>query len=223
MKVKIEIETENPVPYKTTDLSTTLENVECIGDLKKKLERLLHVAARDMSVYYKNRLYTSQKLENEENMSSLYVREGDTFVVKFLSVCNLPFFSELLEHMRAFVNKVCEAFSAEESIKGFQLDQDTASVIDYCYKNVMESLEECSNNMFTPWSQHMQVDLKPTPAFRQAHRHHFETSENRRANRHYFVQEGGLRLLRKIYDFASRKEYRSERYSIYVTLMVLWH
>jgi hypothetical protein len=103
MEVKIHIESECPVPYQTSDLKINLNNVECIGDLKKKLQPLLSVAACDMSVYHKLDHKTSQKLENKEKISNLYVREGDTFIVKFISMCNLHFVSEFLDDMRRFV------------------------------------------------------------------------------------------------------------------------
>ena len=183
MEVSIHIETECPVPNQTTDLKINLENVECIGDLKKKLQPLLRVAACDMSVYYKNQYgFISQKLENTKMLSNLYVQEGDTFIVKFVSVCNLPFISTFLDRMRAFAGKVCETFSEEQNIE--EWDDETASAIDHCYRTVLESLQTCSYDMFVPWN------CRPT-----------------NANRHYFVQEGGLKLLKKIYDFALRKRY----------------
>ena len=180
MEVKIHVETECPVPNQTTDLKITLENVENIGDLKKKLQPLLGVAACDMSVYYKTK---NIKLENKKKFSNLYVQEGDTFIVYFVSVCNLHFFTELLDNMRAFVENVCEKFEQEGSIKWKAFD-NVAAVIDECYNTVIHGLERCSYDTFIPWN------YRPTIS-----------------NRHYFVQEGGMELLARIYNFASRKQY----------------
>ena len=182
MEVKIHIESEFPVPYQTSDLKINLNNVECIGDLKKKLQPLLSVAACDMSVYHK----TSRKLENREKISNLYVREGDTFIVKFISVCNLHLLSKCLDDMRAFVKDVCEAFSDGDRImENIDWNDDSLlAVNDNCYETVLADLERCTHDMFLPWKS------KPT-----------------NANRHYFVQEGGLNLLATIYNFASKKRY----------------
>ncbi len=193
MEVTIRIESEFPVPNQTTDLKINLENVECIGDLKKKLQPLLRVAACDMSVYHETQVsyFISQKLENTKKLSSLYVQEGDTFIVKFVSVCNVQFFSEFLDYMRTFVAKVCEPFSegeqiVEEDIIGWS--DEEAEVIDNCYRAVIEGLERCSYDMFIPWNH------RPTIA-----------------NRHYFVQEGGLQLLKTIYNFCLEKALPSGR------------
>ena len=186
MEVKIHIESECPVPYQTSDLKINLNNVECIGDLKKKLQPLLSVAACDMSVYHKLDHKTSQKLENKEKISNLYVREGDTFIVKFISMCNLHFVSEFLDDMRRFVKDVCEAFSDGDRINMENIDwnDDSLLAVDNCYKAVLEGLQRCAHAMFSPWKS------KPT-----------------NANKHYFVQEGGLDLLATIYNFASKKRY----------------
>ena len=189
MEVKIRIESECPVPNQTTDLKINLDNVECIGDLKKKLQPLLCVAACDMSVYHETQVsYLSQKLEDTKKLSSLYVQEEDTFIVKFVSVCNVQFFSEFLDHMRTFVGKVCELCEplseGEEILKDIDWSDEKAEVIDNCYRAVLEGLERCSYGMFIPWNH------RPTIA-----------------NRHYFVQEGGLELLKTIYNFASKKRY----------------
>ena len=184
MEVEIHIESEFPVPYKTTDLKINLENLESIGDMKKKLQTLLSVAACDMSVYHKTQVL-SRKLENREKISNLYVREGDTFIVKFISVCNLHFFSKFLDDMRAFVKDVCETFSEGDKIKEcIDWNDDTASAIDNCYRTVLHSLQECAHHQFVPWNCRSTI-----------------------ANRHYFAQEGGLELLARIYNFASKKRY----------------
>ena len=181
MEVKIHIDSECPVPYQTSDLKTNLNNVECIGDLKKKLQPLLSVAACDMSVYHKTR----RELENREKISNLYVREGDTFIVKFISVCNLHLLSKFLDDMRAFVKDVCEAFSDGDRImENIDWNADSLSAVDNCYETVLANLDICNQDMFSPWKS------KPT-----------------KANKHYFVQEGGLDLLATIYNFASKKQY----------------
>ena len=182
MEVKIHIESECPVPYQTSDLKINLNNIECIGDLKKKLQPLLSVAACDMSVYHK----TSRKLENREKISNLYVREGDTFIVKFTSVCKLHLLSKFLDDMRAFVKDVCEAFSDGDRImENIDWNADSLSaLVKICYAVVLQGLERYSQGMFLPWKS------KPT-----------------KANKHYFVQEGGLDLLATIYNFASKKRY----------------
>lgn len=181
MEVKIHIDTKCPVPQ--TDLRVTLENVENIGDLKKKLQPLLSVAACDMSVYYKTK---DIKLEDRNKLSSLYVQEGDIFIVHFVSVCDLQFLSNLLDDMRAFVEDVCMKL-VEENI---DCDDDEASAIFDCYEAVVNGLIKCSKKVFSPWN-----------------------TELTNANRHYFVQEGGLQLLATIYNFASIKRYT--RYSMY--------
>ncbi|CAB4020165.1 Hypothetical predicted protein, partial [Paramuricea clavata] len=169
MEVKILIESEFPVPYQTSDLKINLNNIECIGDLKKKLQPLFSVAACDMSVYHKTR----QELENREKISNLYVREGDTFIVKFISVCNLHFLSKFLDDMRAFVKDVCEAFSDwDRIVENIDWNSDSFAVFDNCYAVVLADLDICNQEMFSPWKS------KPT-----------------NANKHYFVQEGGLYLL----------------------------
>jgi hypothetical protein len=181
MEVKIDIESECPVPYQTSDLKINLNNIECIGDLKKKLQPLLSVAACDMSVYHK----TSRKLENREKISNLYVREGDTFIVKFTSVCKLHLLSKFLDDMRAFVKDVCEAFSDGDRImENIDWNADSFSAVENCYAVVLQGLERYSQGMFLPWKS------KPT-----------------NANKHYFVQEGGMDLLATIYNFASKKRY----------------
>ena len=180
MEVKIHIETECRALNQTTDLKITLTNVENIGDLKKKLQPLLSVAACDMSVYYKTK---NIKLENEKKLSNLYVQEGDTFIVHFVSVCALDFFAEQLENMRAFVENICEQFEQERNIKWNAFD-NVAAVIDECYNTVIQGLESCCSDTFIPW------DYRPTIS-----------------NRHYFVQEGGIELLARIYHFASRNLY----------------
>ena len=156
-----------------------VKNVENIGDLKKKLQPLLSVAACDMSVYYKTK---NIKLENKKKLSNLYVQEGDTFIVHFVSVCALDFFAELLENMRAFVQNVCEQFEQEGNLKWKAFDNVAA--IDECYNTVIHGLERCSYDIFIPWN------YRPTIS-----------------NRHYFVQEGGIELLARIYNFASRNLY----------------
>jgi hypothetical protein len=180
MEVKIHIESECPVPNQTSNLKINLNNIECIGDLKKKLQPLLSVAACDMSVYHKTR----RELENREKISNLYVREGDTFIVKFISVCKLHLLSKFLDDMRAFVKDVCEAFSDGDRImENIDWNADSLSAADNCYTAVLEDLIR-KRKMFSPWRS------KPTSA-----------------NKHYFVQEGGLDLLATIYNFASKKRY----------------
>ena len=180
MEVKIHIETECPVLNQTKDVKITLEDVENIGDLKKKLQPLLCVAACDMSVYFKTKDF---KLENKTKLSNLYVQEGDTFIVHFVSVCKVHFLNELLDNMRAFVVNVCEQFERrDENIEWSESDYAVVTVIDGCYRTVIQALERCSYDTFIPWN------YRPTIS-----------------NRHYFVQEGGMDLLAKIYDFASTK------------------
>ena len=179
MEVKIHIETECPVPNQTKDLKITLENVENIGDLKKKLQPLLSVAVCDMSIYYKTK---DIKLENKKKLSNLYVQEGDTFIVHFVSVCDLDFFNELLNNMRTFVKDVCEQFEREGNIKW--TESDNVAVIDECYHTLIQGLEKCGYYRYLPWN------YRPATS-----------------NRHYFVQEDGMELLARIYNFSSRKQY----------------
>ena len=184
MEVRIHIDTKCPVPK--TDLKVILENIENVGDLKKKLQPLLSVAACDMSVYFKTR---DIKLEDADKLSSLYVQEGDIFIVHFVSVCNLQCLSKLLDGMRAFAEDFCEKSVG----KNINCDEDEASAIFYSCETVLDGLEKCSENIFEPWS-----------------------TGQTNANRHYFVQEGGVELLATIYNFASKKHITSTGYSIYL-------
>ena len=179
MEVKIHVETECPVPNQTTNLKITLENIENVGDLKKKLQPSLSVAVCDMSVYHKTK---DIKLENETKLSNLYVREGDTFIVHFVSVCDLHFLTELLDKMRAFVENVCEQFEREGNIDW--TESDNVAALDECYNAVIQGLEKSNYDGYLRWN------YRPTTS-----------------NKHYFVQEGGMELLARIYNFASRKQY----------------
>ena len=183
MEVKIRIESECQLPAnQSTDFRINLENVECIGDLKIKLQPLLKVAACDMSVYYQTETTWNQKLENSQKISNLYVREGDRFIVKFVSICKFDVLSHILNDLKTFVREVCEKYSEMEGI--YNIDEgssDKVSEINSYYRNVIEDLEWCSYDLFVPWN------YRPT-----------------NANRHYFAQEGGLQLLAKIHNFASK-------------------
>jgi hypothetical protein len=87
--------------------------------------------------------------------------------------------------MRAFVKDVCEAFSDGDRImENIDWNDDSLLAVDNCYETVLADLERCTHDMFLPWKS------KPT-----------------NANRHYFVQEGGMDLLAAIYNFASKKRY----------------
>lgn len=184
MEVKIQVETECPVQNQELELNVNLDNVECIGDLKKKLQPLLSVAACDMSVYY-HRQVLGQKLENSEKISNLYVQDGDTFIVTFVSVCNSHFVSQFLENMKVFIRNVCDRFSDGKKIQeNIEWSQERAEATYDCYQNLLASLEECCYEMFIPWN------YRPT-----------------NANRRYFAQEGGVDLLAKVFNFASKKRY----------------
>ena len=179
MEVKIHIETECPVPNQTKDVKITLENVENIGDLKKKLQPLLCVAACDMSVYFKTKDF---KLENKTKLSNLYVQEGDTFIVHFVSVCDVDLLNQLLQKMREFVVNVFEQYERRDEnvkLRGYALTEVATSIYGRYYF-VLKDLIRCSKETFVPWNH------RPTIS-----------------NRHYFVQEGGMDLLAKIYDFSS--------------------
>ena len=184
MEVIIHIDTKCSVPK--TDLKMILENIENIGDLKKKLQPLLSVAACDMSVYYKTRDF---KLEDRDKLSSLYVQEGDIFIVHFVSVCNLQFLSKLLDDMRAFVEDVCEKLAGKnmdcdenEAWAIFKCDENETWAIFNCYETVVDGLAKCNKNIFYPWN-----------------------TDQTDSNKHYFVQEGGVQLLATIYRFAAKK------------------
>lgn len=191
MEVKIHIESECPLPKQITDLKISLENVVCIGDLKRKLKPLLSVAACDMSVFY-TRQTSNQGLENTVQISNLYVQEHDTFVVRFESVCNMHFLSQFIHDMKAFVKNVCDVFSQGERIFMENTDWEDdgkMEALDNSYESVIVNLNHCTSCLFVPWTH------KPT-----------------NANRHYFAEEGGLKLLAKIYKFASRSHYETVGY-----------
>ncbi|XP_028395295.1 uncharacterized protein LOC114519372 [Dendronephthya gigantea] len=186
MEVKIHIESECPVNI--TDLKISLENVKCIGDLKMKLQPLLSVAACDMSVFY-TRQTSNKALENTVEISNLYVQEQDTFVVKFESTCEMHFLSGFINRMKAFVTNICDVFSQGEKISMDNADWENDEKLreyDEFYLSVILDLQYCSSSTFVPWTH------KPT-----------------NANRHYFAQEDGLKLLGRIYRFASRSHFES--------------
>jgi hypothetical protein len=79
MEVKIHIESECPVPYQTSDLKINLNNVECIGDLKKKLQPLLSVAACDMSVPQARPQDKSEIRKQRENIEFVCARRRHVY------------------------------------------------------------------------------------------------------------------------------------------------
>ncbi|XP_028395296.1 uncharacterized protein LOC114519373 [Dendronephthya gigantea] len=188
MEVKIRVESECPLPGDTPTLfEITLENVKCIGELKKKLQPLLSVAICDMSIYLCKTPIYDRKLEDNEQISNLYVQEGDTFIVKFISVCDMQSIGECLNDMKAFIKKVVDEFSKvflkEEVIDvNWNDDDEFISVCYHLYETVLTSLEKCMCDIFMTWR-----------------------SKKTNANKRFFVQEGGLELLAKCYDFSSRK------------------
>lgn len=186
MEVNIRVESECPLPKNTPrEFKITLDNVECIVELKRKLNPLLSVAVCDMSIYLCKTQICERKLEDDERISSLYVREGDTFIVKFISVCDMQSITEFLNDMRTFIMRVVDVlsdvFSREEAIDVNWNDNDL-STIAYSYETALGSLDNCLSGILMPWR-----------------------SKKTNANRRFFVQEGGLELLAKCYDFSSRK------------------
>ena len=187
MNVRIHADVEFPVPNQKTDFKVHLENVECTGDLKKKLQPLLSVAVCDMSVYYKTKV-SGQQLEDKERFSNLYVQEGDVFIVEFVSVCSMHTLDEILGRMRTYVrdicSRLCEAdhFKGEQMLRDMEVDETWLININDTYQRVLEDLGTCSYELFVPWM------CRPTIA-----------------NRHYFVQEGGLDLLATIYNSSKKR------------------
>ena len=157
----------------TQNFNVKLSNVNCTWDLKKILELKLSVGACDQAIYYKKRL-----LEDCQSFSSLYVRKGDSFNVKFLACCNIEKSRLVLRRMETFLETVCKSYSGLETLSSVTNDREQFN--DYC-RDVYDVLEMSSNELFLPWNNETSV-----------------------ANRHYFTQEGGLDILSSIYKFAQK-------------------
>lgn len=151
---------------------------KCVKELKEILENVIQVPACDQELHYQGRL-----LQNNDNffpLKKLYLRKGDTILVKCIAQGDLAEVKGLIEEIKEFSNAITSEDQSELLTVTRSKKHDSSSYVNYDY--IARSLDQLSFEYFIPWKNARSV-----------------------VNRHYFVQEGGFDAFMEVLKFACRR------------------
>ena len=149
---------------------------KCVKELKEILENEIQVPACDQELYYQGRLLRNEFFP----LKKLYLRKGDTILVKCIAQGDLAEIKGLIKEIKEFSNAITSGDQSELLTVTSSKKDDSSSHVNYDY--IARSLYQLSFEYFIPWKNAKSL-----------------------VHRHYFVQEGGFDAFMEVLKFASRR------------------
>ncbi|XP_031565211.1 uncharacterized protein LOC116300475 [Actinia tenebrosa] len=158
-----------------TKLAINKDEVSSVYQLKTKIQDLCKAPICDQKLSYLDQPLSDPTTK----LSELYLRDGDTICVEFLEKVDLEEFNECIRKLKGFLSSAPPC-SSDGNYIHVPLIKNVGKMEDL-YADIAEPLESLDMK-FSLWKT---VQVK--------------------ANRHYFVQEGGLKVLVEVLHYSQKR------------------